>query len=125
MHTGVAVETGPVVRTAGLPCGVCRTLTGGVARRRKLVETRKNAMSEHLDLVAAVGVEQAVIGGPLGLLGFHRCVGAHRQPLGWRDRRNTGHQGLDANRRDLGVKLRDAMIWRCPAHAAHSDRNGT
>ena len=38
MHTGVAVEAGPVVRAAELPCGVCRALTGGVVKTAEAVK---------------------------------------------------------------------------------------
>ena len=81
-------------------------------------------LSQHLALVEAVGVEQTMIGGSLGLLGFHRRIRAHRQPLGWRDRRNARHQGLDADGRLLRFQRR-GVVWQIPAHAAHSERSGT
>ena len=58
--------------------------------------------SKHLDLVAGVGVEQAMIGGTLRLARLQRRVSAHGQPVAGRDRRNAGNKRLLTDRSLLG-----------------------
>ena len=75
-----AVGTGPVFPAQRDCCAwVCRALTGGVGKAAEAGgELVEKPFSEHFDLVAAIGVEQAVAGGSLGLFGFQRRVGAMR-----------------------------------------------
>ena len=58
--------------------------------------------SKHLDLVAGVGVEQAVIGGTLRLARLHRRVGADGETVAGRDRRNAVNKRLLTDGRLLG-----------------------
>ena len=74
--------------------------------------------SKHLDLIAGVGVEQAMIGGALRLARLQRRVGAHGQPVAGRDRRNPVNKRLLT---DGGLLGRQPVIaGERGAHAARA-----
>jgi len=61
----------------------------------------RRTSSKHLELVAGAQIEQSVIRWALRAARLHRRIGQYRQPLGWRDRLDTGHKHLLADLRLL------------------------
>jgi hypothetical protein len=59
-------------------------------------------LSKHLDLIAGVGVEQAMIGGALRLARLQRRIGAHGETVAGRDWRNAVNKRLLTDGRLLG-----------------------
>ena len=90
--TGVQLEVSPAA--LAVPKGI-----GGALHRMRLRPSRvqgwtTQSSSKHLDLVAGIGVEQAVIGGTLRLARLHRRVGADGETVAGRDRRNAVNKRL-------------------------------
>jgi hypothetical protein len=75
-------------------------------------------LSKHLDLVAGVGIEQAVIGGTLGLARLQRRIGADGEPVAGSDRHNPINKRLLTERRLLGRK--PVLGGERGAHAARA-----